>query len=160
MLRAADSFRPMKLGSRNGLSLPTGGCPFPDHLWRIVVPGLLLQTPGRACCRSVRFRTPLLAPFPEAGRFIVLRPLSALLLCRPGVFPILAPHRDRSPSGSSLVPVCHQEACHCERPISLHSPETSIGYFRLIASSSLRSPDSLFRDRFVDRYQPKLIFTY
>ena len=27
------------------------------------------STPGKICCRSVRFRAPLLVPFPEPGRF-------------------------------------------------------------------------------------------
>jgi hypothetical protein len=38
------------------------------------------------------------------GRFIALHPLPALLPCRPGAATILAPHRDRNPSGSSLAP--------------------------------------------------------
>ena len=68
---------PVKPALRNGLSLPTSGCSFPNVLSRIVVPGLLLQRPAKLAPDP--FGSELLSSFRRRNRG--KSPLVARYLC-------------------------------------------------------------------------------
>jgi hypothetical protein len=102
---------------RNGHSLPDSGCPFPDHLCRIVVPGLPLRRP------TGLVPGPFGPGFPSSigeDRYPETR-------CR-----FLARHSQRLPapcsppepfdsSGSTLVAVHRRKACLSRTPGARHS---------------------------------------
>jgi hypothetical protein len=62
---------------------PNSGCPSPDHLCRIIVPGLPLRRHTGSRHETVRLRTPHPARFPALGRLTARHPFFALLPALP-----------------------------------------------------------------------------
>ena len=128
--------------SRNGLSLPRSGCPFPGHLCGIEAPDLLLRRPvgydlpARSAVGSFpRFR------FPGFGRDQRPRPVADRRSDIPTDSSGLAPLRDFfGPSDSPLDRVPLPEACLRETSDFVHSPVVELFKVprRITACDSLR----------------------
>jgi hypothetical protein len=77
--------------------------------------------------RSARNSFPL--PVSGTGEDHRSSPVIRALALPPRCCSGLAPLWDRNPAGSSLALVCHRGTYHCERPISSHSPKTTVKLF-------------------------------
>jgi hypothetical protein len=100
---------------RNGLSLPRGGCPFPDHLCGIYAPGLLLHRTAE--CAPTH-------PLPQPGSPLPARqPAQGLVATHPVFLTVprlFAPLGDLSiPPDQSSLRFAVRKLAFAERPLSV-----------------------------------------
>ncbi len=132
---------PMKPALRNGLSLASSGCPFPDHLSRFKAPSLLLSRLAGPAPGSFGLELPSSLPVSRFGEDHRSGPVAEVRFRLSGwLSGSCSPLGSLDPSGSSLAPVHLRKLVLASRPIASHSllPESFSFRLEIIAPGSLR----------------------